>query len=82
MLLLNRRDAVNSGLVTTAEKWGWRMWTKGMLKRKTEDFFGGKIKNFLMRTFFRKTWGHYKEMPTVAEKSFAKQWAEKNDPSK
>jgi len=82
MLLLNRRDAVNEGLATSAEKWGWKMWKKGMLKRKTEDFFGGKMKNFFLRTFFKKTWGHYKEMPNVAEKSFAKQWEEKNNPSK
>lgn len=82
MLLLNRRDAVNSGLVTSAEKWGWKMWTRGMLSRKTEDFFGGKMKNFFLRTFFKKTWGHYKQLPDVAEKSFAKQWEEKNAPPK
>nr|WP_294796117.1 LutB/LldF family L-lactate oxidation iron-sulfur protein [uncultured Mucilaginibacter sp.] len=82
MLLLNRRDAVDSGLVTNAEKWGWKMWTKGMLSRKTEDFFGGKMKNFLIKKFFKKTWGHYKQLPDVAEKSFARQWEEKNSPPK
>jgi len=82
MLLLNRRDAVDSGLVTSAEKWGWKMWTRGMLSRKTEDFFGGKMKNFFLKTFFKKTWGHYKQLPDVAEKSFAKQWEEKNAPPK
>jgi L-lactate dehydrogenase complex protein LldF len=78
MLLLNRRNAVKEGLVTTKEKWGWKMWTKSMLSRKMEDFFGGKMKNFFLRTFFKKTWGHYKQMPDVAEKSFARQWEEKN----
>ena len=78
MLLLNRRDAVDSGLVTSAEKWGWKMWTKGMLSRKTEDFFGGKMKNYLLKTFFKKSWGNFREMPNVAEKSFSKQWQEKN----
>jgi L-lactate dehydrogenase complex protein LldF len=82
MLLLNRRDAVDSGFVTSAEKWGWKMWTRGMLSRKTEDFFGGKMKNFFLKTFFKKTWGHYKQLPDVAEKSFAKQWEEKNTPPK
>lgn len=82
MLLLNRRDAVNEGLTATKEKWGWKMWKKAMLSRKTEDFFGGKIKNFLLRKFFKKTWGHYKQMPDVAEKSFARQWEEKNNPLK
>lgn len=82
MLLLNRRDAVSNGLFTGKEKWGWKIWKKGMLKRKTADFFSGKMKNFFLRKFFRKTWGHYKEMPNVAEKSFARQWEEKNSPLK
>ncbi|MBB6128557.1 LutB/LldF family L-lactate oxidation iron-sulfur protein [Mucilaginibacter lappiensis] len=78
MLLLNRRDAVKEHLVTTKERWGWAIWTKGMLKRKLTDFFGGKMKNFLLKTFFKKTWGHLRDMPNVAEKSFSKQWQEKN----
>lgn len=78
MLLLNRRDAVNEGLVTTKERWGWSAWKKGMLKRSMMDFFGGKMKNFFLKLFFKKTWGHLKEMPVVAEKSFAKQWQEKH----
>ena len=78
MLLLNRRDAVKEHLVTTPEKWGWAMWKKGMLSRKLTDFFGGKMKNYFLKTFFKKTWGHFREMPTVADKSFSKQWQEKN----
>jgi L-lactate dehydrogenase complex protein LldF len=80
MLLLNRRDAVNEGLVTAKEKWGWKAWCKGMLSRKLEDFFSGKTKNRLMRKFFKNTWGHYRDMPDVAGKSFAEQWRDKNKP--
>lgn len=82
MLLLNRRDAVNDDLVPRKEKWGWLAWRKGMLSRKLEDFFSGKTKNRLMKTFFKKTWGQYRNMPNVAEKSFAEQWREKNEPEK
>jgi L-lactate dehydrogenase complex protein LldF len=78
MLLLNRRDAVREELVTKKEQWGWAIWKKGMLNRKLMDYFGGKVKNFLLKTLFKRTWGHLREMPTVAEKSFAKQWQEKN----
>src|SRR6201994_4426448 len=60
MLLLNRRDAVNEGYVPTMEKWGWFAWKKGMLSRKLEDFFSGGTKNKLLKTFFKKSWGHYK----------------------
>jgi len=78
MLLLNRRDAVKEHLVTTKEKWGWTAWKKGMLKRKTMDFFSGKIKNFFLQKFFKKTWGHFREMPKVASKSFSQSWKERN----
>ena len=79
MLLLNRRDAVNEQLVTAKEKWSWSAWKKGMLKRKWMDFFSGKTKNFLLKKFFKKTWGHLREMPEVSPKSFSKEWAERND---
>ncbi|WP_214073110.1 LutB/LldF family L-lactate oxidation iron-sulfur protein [Mucilaginibacter sp. dw_454] len=78
MLLLNRRDAVDQGYVSTAEKWGWFAWKKGMLSRKLEDFFSGATKNKLLKTFFKKTWGHHKAMPNVAGKSFAGQWKERH----
>lgn len=79
MLLLNRRDAVKENLVTNKERWGWAIWKKGMLKRKLTDFFGGGMKNFLLKTFFKRTWGHLREMPHVADKSFSKQWQEMNN---
>jgi L-lactate dehydrogenase complex protein LldF len=78
MLLLNRRDAVKEGDITKAESMGWAVWKKGMLNRKTMDLFGGKMKNFLMRLFFKKAWGQHREMPNVAQKSFATLWKEKN----
>ncbi|HEY4323220.1 MAG TPA: LutB/LldF family L-lactate oxidation iron-sulfur protein [Mucilaginibacter sp.] len=78
MLLLNRRDAVTERLVTSQERWGWSMWKKGMLSRKLTDFFSGKTKNYLMNRFFKKTWGHFREMPKVASKSFSQEWKERN----
>jgi L-lactate dehydrogenase complex protein LldF len=74
LLLLNRRDAVNEQLVATSEKWGWAAWKKGMLNRKLMDFLSGKSKNFLLKALFKKTWGHRREMPAVAPKSFSQQW--------
>jgi L-lactate dehydrogenase complex protein LldF len=76
MLLLNRRDAVKDNLVTQKEKWGWAAWKRGMLSRKLTDYFSGKTKNFLLNTFFKKTWGHFRQMPKVAGKSFATLWQE------
>jgi L-lactate dehydrogenase complex protein LldF len=78
MLLLNRRDSVKQQIVTKKEEWGWAIWKKGMLNRKWMDFFGGKMKNFFMRTLFKRTWGHLREMPKVADKSFSKEWTARN----
>ncbi|WP_462268180.1 LutB/LldF family L-lactate oxidation iron-sulfur protein [Mucilaginibacter sp.] len=78
MLLLNRRDAVKEQLVTKPEKWGWNAWKKAMLSRKLTDFLGGSTKNFLLHFFFKKTWGHHRDMPKVAAKSFSQQWQEQN----
>ena len=72
MLLLNRRDSVQQGLSPLSENMGWKGWKTGMLKRKTMDMFGGKFKNLLLRTFFKKSWGKHRELPKVAEKSFSK----------
>jgi L-lactate dehydrogenase complex protein LldF len=82
MLLLNRRDAVKEHLNTKPEQWGWALWKKGMLSRKLTDTFGGKFKNWLLKTFFKKAWGKYRELPQVADQSFSKQWVEKSKPKK
>ena len=79
MLLLNRRDAVKENLVTSTEKWGWKGWKTGMMKRNTMDYFNGSWKNWFLKTFFRKSWGSHRELPKVAPKSFSKQWQEKNN---
>src|ERR1700749_30688 len=78
MLLLNRRDAVKEEIFTKKEQWGWAIWKKGMLSRKLTDFFSGKTKNYFLKRFFKSTWGHLREMPKVADKSFSKMWQEKN----
>ncbi|OCX50888.1 iron-sulfur cluster-binding protein [Mucilaginibacter sp. PPCGB 2223] len=78
MLLANRRDAVKEDLVTKKERWGWALWRKAMLSRKLTDFLSGKSKNRLLNLLFKKTWGHFKQMPQVAPKSFAQLWQEQN----
>jgi len=74
MLLLNRRDSVAQGMAPKVEEIGWKGWQKAMLKRSWVDAVGGKIKNLMLKTFFKKTWGKHRELPTVAPKSFSKQW--------
>jgi L-lactate dehydrogenase complex protein LldF len=45
------------------------------------DLVGGKIKNFLLKNIFKGIWGKHRSSPIVADKSFAKQWEEKNKKS-
>ena len=78
MLLLNRRDSVKEGLVSKTEKLGWKGWKSGMMKRKMMDMFSGGFKNWLLKTFFKNSWGDTRSMPEVAPKSFSKLWKEQN----
>jgi len=77
MLLLNRRDAVNNGIVAKTEKLAWKGFTFAITKRRVIDFFSGKVKNFLLRRFFKKAWGTHRDLPRLADKSFSQQWKER-----
>ncbi|GEM64988.1 iron-sulfur cluster-binding protein [Sphingobacterium faecium NBRC 15299] len=76
MLLLNRRDAVAEDLAPSIEKKAWKGFTYLIQRRKLIDLFGGKIKNFFLGKFFKKTWGSNRQLPKLADKSFSKQWKE------
>lgn len=78
MLLLNRKDAVEQGLTTRSERNLWKGFSYLMKKRKLLDFFGGKTKSFFLRNFFKKSWGKKRDLPNIADKSFAQQWKEQN----
>ncbi len=77
LLLYNRRDATAAGLVTKTENMMWFFWKGAMLKRSKMDKGGAKLKNFMMRQFFRKSWGERRELPGVAQKSFNQLWRER-----
>lgn len=79
MLLLNRRDAAAAHENSKTEEIGWRLWKKAMQKRSLMDMAGGRMKNFFLRSFFKKSWGKYRSMPEIAPKSFARQWEERKD---
>jgi L-lactate dehydrogenase complex protein LldF len=76
LLLYNRRDFVKEKLSSTAENLMWTFWKKAMLKRRTMDKGGAKLKNFMLSQFFKKQWGTRRELPKVAPKSFNQLWKE------
>ena len=77
LLLYNRRDSIDSGLNTKAEKWIYFFWKKAMLNRDTMNKGGAKAKNFVLENFFKKSWGKRRTLPKVAERSFNELWKEK-----
>lgn len=79
MLLANRRDAVKSRLTPAMERLGWKTFTMTVSKRNRLDLFGGKFKNFVLSNFMKKQWGDNRNLPVISEKSFSKQWKERNE---
>jgi L-lactate dehydrogenase complex protein LldF len=77
LLLLNRKQSVDSGLSAKTENWVWLFWKKAMLKRSKMDKGGAKIKNFMLKQFFKKQWGERRDLPEVAAKSFNQLWRER-----
>lgn len=77
LLLYNRRDIIKKGGTTKTESWVWYFWKKAMLSRSKMDKGGAKIKNIMLKQFFKKSWGDRRELPQVAPKSFNQIWRER-----
>ncbi len=77
LLLLNRRDSVQGGFAAKTDNWIWHFWKRAMLKRSKMDKSGAKLKNFMLKQFFKKNWGERRELPQVSLKSFNQIWRER-----
>ncbi|MBL0064732.1 MAG: iron-sulfur cluster-binding protein [Bacteroidetes bacterium] len=76
LLLYNRRDAVDQNLNPGSERWIFSFWKKAMLNRTLLNMGGSRVKNFVLKNFFRKAWGDRRELPKMAPKSFNEIWRE------
>ena len=79
LLLFNRRDAVQQNLNPFSEKFVFNIWKKAMLNRNMMNMGGSRIKNFMLRNFFRAQWGNRRELPEIAPKSFSEMWKEQKE---
>jgi L-lactate dehydrogenase complex protein LldF len=79
MLLLNRRDAVQSNYTPKSEKIAWFFATKALTSRKLMDFFSSKSKNFFIELLFKKSWGNKRSVPNISAQSFSQQYKSKTD---
>jgi L-lactate dehydrogenase complex protein LldF len=76
LLLYNRRDSVAENLATKTENFAMFVWKAGMLKRNKMEKGGASVKNFLLKSLFKKAWGDKRELPKIAPKSFNQIWRE------
>jgi L-lactate dehydrogenase complex protein LldF len=76
LLLANRRDSIKKGGSAKSEGIVWFFWKSAMLKRSKMDKGGAKVKNFMLKQFFKKQWGERRELPEIAAKSFNQLWKE------
>lgn len=77
-LLYNRRDSVSTGTATKLDKTIWFFWKTAMLKRSMMEKGGAKVKNFMLRQFFKKAYGDRRDLPVVAPKSFNQIWRDRS----
>ena len=78
MLLYNRRNNVFKRLVPRSDNIAIFFYKGAVLKRSNMEKGGSKLKNFMLRQFFKKPWGNNREFPSVASTSFNEQWRAKN----
>jgi L-lactate dehydrogenase complex protein LldF len=77
ILLLNRKESVESGLFDKYEKIGFDMWKAAMKSRTLMDLPTAGMKNFMLRYLFKNSWEKRRSLPQIAKKSFKQLWEER-----
>jgi L-lactate dehydrogenase complex protein LldF len=73
-LLENRHFAVKNDMIEKPEKRAISGWKKAMLNPWMIDLVPSKLKNYFLKTIFKKTWGNRREIPEIQPRSFRKLW--------
>lgn len=77
LLLENRKEAVEEGVSSFAEKMAWKFWKKAMMNRRLMNAGSGKIKNWVVNSFMKDWKKHHGEIH-FPDKSFSQLWKERN----
>jgi L-lactate dehydrogenase complex protein LldF len=77
LLLENRKEAVEEGASTFAEKMAWKFWKRAMLNRSLMNIGSGAIKSWVVNTFV-KDWKKHRSELEFPKKSFNQLWKERN----
>ena len=65
---------VEEGSPSKSESISLFFWKNHMLKRSKMEKGGAKVKNFMLKQFFKKQWGENREIPRIENKSFNQIW--------
>ena len=76
MLLDNRRQSVEDGLVNFPEKMAWKIWKIASLKRGMMNLGNGPLKNKIVNSLF-KGWQQNRTAVDFSKKSFNELWKER-----
>ncbi len=75
LLLENRQESVENGLVTFTEKMAWKAWKIASLKRGFMNLGGGSLKNKVVNGMF-KGWNKKRGDLNFSQKTFNQLWKE------
>ncbi len=76
LLLINRNESVEEGLVTFSEKTAWKLWRMASMKRGMMNMGSGKLKNTVVNKLF-KGWNKHRSDLKFSQKTFNKMWKER-----
>ncbi len=75
LMLTNRKLAIGQKVFGRSDNLAWSAWKKAMLSRKWLNQ-GSSMKQFTLKSFYKKQWGESRSFPKVADKSFNQWWVE------
>ncbi len=78
MLLENRIIAVTENLNGFSENTAWKLWKRAMLSRTLMNMGNNKMKDKVVNSLFKDTWGKHRANLDFAPTSFNKMWKERN----
>ncbi|MCP9752686.1 LutB/LldF family L-lactate oxidation iron-sulfur protein [Ferruginibacter sp. HRS2-29] len=76
LLLDNRKEAVEEGLTSFAERAAWKMWKLASLKRGIMNLGSGPLKNKVVNGLF-KDWNKHRANLDFSKKTFNQMWKER-----
>jgi L-lactate dehydrogenase complex protein LldF len=76
LLLENRRESVEEGHASIAERAAWKAWKLSGLHRSVMNLGNGKIKNKVVNKLF-KSWNKQRSELNFSEKTFNQLWRER-----